>query len=384
VRDRLLVLAESLRARRWLTLLLALAIQVAVLVPLGSLLPARHILGLPGSLIALIAVMTGALGGPLLGFLSATGGAVVFFFAIAEQGERSSGPTVLVAAALWALAGVVSGLIADASRRNSQARHELTVSLTAEEAAGRAQEERAQLAASLTASLLPRLPVDHPRLEVFSLYRPGEQRLGLGGDFMDACSLPDGSLTAIIGDVAGHGPAAAALGAGLRAGWRSLVMSGVTHGSLMDTLNALVLGEERPEVFVTACLAWIDPSAGQATFVSAGHPKPLLLAEQLRRIEVPTSLPLGVEEKVGWRPGRLALPRRWTIVLYTDGLVEGRAWPSGVERYGERRLMAYLSDGERSRLDQAALLRLLSEIEQANGAALPDDVAALVVASRGE
>jgi len=382
MRDLLLVLAHGLRARRWLTLLLALAIEVAVLVPLGSLLPPRHILGIPGSLIALVAVVTGALAGPLLGFLASLGGAVVFLFAVSQLGEKSSGPTTVISVTLWALAGVISGLVADALRRSAAARQQLAVSLAEAEAAGRAQEESAQLTASLTASLLPRLPHRHPDLDLVSLYRPGEQRLGLGGDFMDAVALSDGRLVLIIGDVAGHGPAAAALGAGLRAGWRSLIMSGVTPGSLMDTLNALVLAEERPELFVTACLAWIDPAAHQATFVSAGHPKPLLLAERVTRIEVPTSLPLGVEEAVDWRPGRLALPRTWSIFFYTDGLTEGRAGLGVPERYGERRLMADLSDGFPDHLDIAALRRLVAEIESAHGEPLPDDVAALVVSTR--
>jgi serine phosphatase RsbU (regulator of sigma subunit) len=382
VRSSLPALWQLLRGRPWFVLLAALAAQVAVLVPLGSLHSPRTILGLPGSWIALLAVVVGALAGPIQGLLSAAVGGLVFFVAVAHLGRVSSLPSTLISACLWALAGLISGLIGDSLRRSSAARRALAVSLAKEEAAGKAFAERARLAQTLTASLLPRLPAHHGGLELFSLYRPGEQRLGLGGDFMDALPLAGGRLALIIGDVAGHGPAAAALGAGLRASWRSLVLSNATPQSLMETLNALVYLEERPEVFVTATLAWIDAPAGQALFLSAGHPKPLLIAGQVRRIEAPTYVPLGVEERVRWRPGRLALPTEWSILCYTDGLIEGRAWPQGSERFGERRLMAAFSNGFSQGLNEAALQKLVTEIETANGSVLPDDVAALLLCRR--
>ena len=77
----------------------------------------------------------------------------------------------------------------------------------------------------------------------------------------------------------------------------------------------------------------------------------------MRRIEAPTYVPLGVEERVRWRPGRLALPSEWSIFCYTDGLIEGRAWPQGGERY--RRAAADGCTLERfsQGLDEAALQR---------------------------
>ncbi len=70
-----------------------------------------------------------------------------------------------------------------------------------------AQSEWQQLHAQLEASLLPPLPtVTRPAIRVSTRYRAGEQRMLLGGDFIDAVERADGSLAAIIGDVAGHGP----------------------------------------------------------------------------------------------------------------------------------------------------------------------------------
>ncbi|WP_299735672.1 response regulator, partial [Pseudonocardia sp. 73-21] len=58
-------------------------------------------------------------------------------------------------------------------------------------------------------------------------YRSGRRRSLLGGDFFDAVLGPDGTVHAIIGDVCGHGPDEAALGALLRVSWRALVLAGV-------------------------------------------------------------------------------------------------------------------------------------------------------------
>ena len=58
-------------------------------------------------------------------------------------------------------------------------------------------------------------------------YRAGREDAELGGDFYDTVESPDGTVTVLIGDVAGHGPDAAALGARLRSAWRALTLAGL-------------------------------------------------------------------------------------------------------------------------------------------------------------
>ena len=62
----------------------------------------------------------------------------------------------------------------------------------------------------------------------------------LGGDFLGFIERRDGSLAFVIGDVAGRGPAAAGLGAALRAGWRALVEAGVELKDLLPGLARLL------------------------------------------------------------------------------------------------------------------------------------------------
>ena len=106
-----------------------------------------------------------------------------------------------------------------------------------------AQHDVAALYRRFQASLSPAVSVDAPGIGVATLYRPGERRMLLGGDFIDAVTRPNGSLAAVIGDVTGHGPDAAALGASLRAAWRALALRGASLQASIRTLNSLTLDE---------------------------------------------------------------------------------------------------------------------------------------------
>lgn len=245
-----------------------------------------------------------------------------------------------------------------------------------------ARAEVAGLHATLETGLLPVLPVDHPALAVVTAYRPGEDRLLLGGDFYDVLSLPDGRLALILGDVAGHGPNAAALGAKLRAGWQALTLSGADPFTIMSSLEKVVAAHRAPDLFATAVLAWIDPASHSAALLSAGHPPPLLMEKAVRRVRLRPHLPLGLGEGGSRRPTTVKLPRGWTLLFYTDGLIEGRAAPGAAERYGEAGLMSVLHRSASGRFDGKALDRVLAEVEAANGAAFGDDVAVVAVSER--
>src|SRR6266542_4809978 len=67
----------------------------------------------------------------------------------------------------------------------------------------------------------------------------------LGADFFDALELPDGTVATLLGDVAGHGPAEAAVGVALRAAWRALILTGHELGQVLDGLQE-VLVRDRP------------------------------------------------------------------------------------------------------------------------------------------
>ncbi len=91
-------------------------------------------------------------------------------------------------------------------------------------------------------------------------------------------------------------------------------------------------------------------------------------------------------ERSAWRADELTLPPGWTILLYTDGIIEGRIG-EGSERLGEaglRRMVAerITRDPAWRSNPQALLQGLLEDAERLNGGALSDDVAMLLLGAQ--
>ena len=99
----------------------------------------------------------------------------------------------------------------------------------------------------------------------------------VSGDFLDGVELPDGTIRAVIGDVAGHGPDEAALGVSLRAGWRALVLSGLPGDMTLAALEDMLITERSTtDAYATVCDVSISPNLRTAVVRSAGHPPPVL------------------------------------------------------------------------------------------------------------
>ncbi|WP_327355196.1 PP2C family protein-serine/threonine phosphatase [Streptomyces sp. NBC_01304] len=245
---------------------------------------------------------------------------------------------------------------------------------------------RAQENARLERGLLPTPLLDGASLRFAARYRPGRSRALLGGDFYDAVRTPDGTVHAMIGDVCGHGPDAAALGVELRIAWRALTFAGLCGDELLSTLQK-VLEHERPddEIFATLCTVDISPDGRRAGLCLAGHPSPLI-ARQGRLAELlpyENSGPaLGLLPKARWPRQQVELGGAWSLMLYTDGLIEGRIG-QGKERLGQDGMVEMvrrqLMEGLRG---EELLESAVSEVRALNGGELTDDVA-VVLLSRG-
>jgi serine phosphatase RsbU (regulator of sigma subunit) len=136
----------------------------------------------------------------------------------------------------------------------------------------------------------------------------------------------------VIGDVCGHGPDEAALGVALRIAWRTLVLSGQTGDTLLRTLDALLRAERQaPEIFTTLCMATISPDLRQATMRVVGHPPPVLVREGTVEVVdgTPSGPPLGIFPDAAWSVIDVPLGEEWSMMLYTDGLIEASAHEQG-------------------------------------------------------
>jgi PAS domain S-box-containing protein len=126
---------RGLRTRPQLTLLLALMAEAAYLVPIGTVSQIRHTLGIPGSLLAVTAVLSGALAGPLIGSLSGAFGGAIFYATVGQLGARISVYAILISTAMWIAVGLLSGLLAEGLREEARRRLQASIALAKAEAA---------------------------------------------------------------------------------------------------------------------------------------------------------------------------------------------------------------------------------------------------------
>jgi serine phosphatase RsbU (regulator of sigma subunit) len=214
-------------------------------------------------------------------------------------------------------------------------------------------------------------------------YRPGRDQALLGGDFYDLIELSDGTLQALIGDVCGHGPDEAALGVCLRVAWRTLVLSGRDPTQILDCLQEVLIRERhRPEVFATVATMSIGIDSGEGVMHIAGHPPPVLLGA------TPTTLgdgcggpPLGLFDEE-WPAVPVALGPEWSLMLYTDGLIEGKGGPDGTV-LGPEGLLSLITTSSSGPsvpgFEDALADTLLKTVERLNGGPMADDVAFIIV-----
>lgn len=242
--------------------------------------------------------------------------------------------------------------------------------------------------ARLERGLAPSPLLEDENAWVASCYRAGRSRALLGGDFFDLVSTFDGALHLLVGDVCGHGPDEAAIGVSLRAAWRALALAGTPPSVILQTLQHIFEQERHLRgLFATLCTLKVEPDRTAASMIRAGHPRPVLISDRsvaaISHGDGSTVVGIGNDQ---WSREQVALPRGWAILLYTDGIIEGRVG-EGSKRLGEAGLHGLIAEQIDARPDwrerpNALLAELIEGAESLNGGALSDDVAMLLVGAR--
>jgi serine phosphatase RsbU (regulator of sigma subunit) len=250
-----------------------------------------------------------------------------------------------------------------------------------------AAQASAQENARLERGLLPSPVLKDMRLSVAARYRAGGQQRLLGGDFYDVVQGPDGWVHAVIGDVCGHGPSEAALGVCLRVAWRTLVLAGQPPAEVLSATQLMLQHEQHEDaMFATVCMVSVAPGRRSCVVRLAGHPGPLLVtAGQVTELTAPACPPLGFNGSGNWAGCEVELGDRWSLLLYTDGLVEGRISGSPY-RLGTEGLMGLMRDAmgtppfDVSKVSDDALLDwLIEQVRYLNNGDLNDDIAILAL-----
>ncbi|WP_327181737.1 SpoIIE family protein phosphatase [Streptomyces sp. NBC_01334] len=239
-------------------------------------------------------------------------------------------------------------------------------------------------AVTLQRSLLPHALAGGTALELASSYLPADPTDGVGGDWFDVIPLSGARVGLVVGDVVGHGIAAAATMGRLRTAVQTLADMEMPPDELLAHLDDLVLrlsGERTDDtgaqqgatafLGATCLYAVYDPVTRRCTMARAGHPPPVVVAPDGRVSfpEPPAGPPLGLGG-MAFEATEIELAENSLIGLYTDGLVEGadRDIEEGMSRLGE---VLARSDADLATLCTSAV-RQLVPVPQ------PDDIALLL------
>jgi serine phosphatase RsbU (regulator of sigma subunit) len=169
-------------------------------------------------------------------------------------------------------------------------------------------------------------PFRLPGLRAVVRYLPASRDSRVGGDWYITAEMPGGHVLVAIGDVGGHGLAAAAGMARLRGALAGLAITGSPPQRLLGWLNDLVHHVD-PEHTASVMAGYFDPPSRVLTWAQAGHPPPVLVrGSQARPLPTPAGILLGAGRE-GYQATSVALAEGDLLLLYSDGLVERRDRP---------------------------------------------------------
>jgi PAS domain S-box-containing protein len=206
--------------------------------------------------------------------------------------------------------------------------------------------ERA-IALALQRDLLPTRLSGGRAVDVASAYLPADQHAGVGGDWYDVISLPEGRVALVVGDVVGHGIGAAATMGRMRTAVHTLTGLGLAPHEVIARLDSLAphlssAGDDRDNqgmtgLIATCIYARYDPMTRICSFARAGHTPPAILAPdgKVTFPDVPTGGPIGLG--LGqYASLDVQLAEGSVIALFTDGLIEtrGDGIDVGLDRLG--------------------------------------------------
>ncbi|MEW4571404.1 SpoIIE family protein phosphatase [Tautonia sp. JC769] len=187
------------------------------------------------------------------------------------------------------------------------------------------------------------LPEDTPTLPGLDIAGHSTYCDETGGDYYDFLELDEttqGDLIVVLGDVMGHGIAAALLMATARGVLRTRASESGSLGQLLTHVNRQLEADTGGERFMTMILMVVDAPRHAIRWASAGHDAPIVYDRRTDSfLDLPNinGLPLGLMDDSAYEEAVWdGLGAGHIVLLGTDGIWETRS-PSD-EEYGKDRL----------------------------------------------
>ncbi len=181
-----------------------------------------------------------------------------------------------------------------------------------------------EIARTVQKGLLPKELPNLINMDIASTYIPTGK---VGGDLYDIIITKDRKVALLIFDVSGHGVPAALIGAMAKMLFMYFIEKGGTPAQVFKAVNKRLASYIQTGHYLTAFLAYIDPSDNSMTYCRAGHAQPIIYHFQTGEVEFLNKgdLFLGhpsLLEIAKYHNETMTLNWHDKLVLYTDGLTE--------------------------------------------------------------
>jgi serine phosphatase RsbU (regulator of sigma subunit) len=235
-----------------------------------------------------------------------------------------------------------------------------------------------EAARRIQSALLPEKSPQIAGFEVAGLSEPAEM---VGGDYFDFLVAPDGRLFVALGDIAGHGPAAAMMMAVATGSLRTAFWLGGDVGTLLTRVNAVLEHFPPRTTMMTMMIVELDPGTRTFHYASAAHPFGYLFASSgklKRRLNVETDVPLGiVGNHVFETSPVMNLEPGESILIVSDGVLESGI--SNQRQFGEPRLLSTVELHYEQPVSEIVQAIVSAAADFRQGEAAEDDITVVIV-----
>jgi serine phosphatase RsbU (regulator of sigma subunit) len=207
---------------------------------------------------------------------------------------------------------------------------------TAERAAMKKELEVARIVQQLlvpTETVIPR-----PGVKLVGHFQPAAE---CGGDWWTVAELAGGRSLMMIGDVTGHGVAAAIItGAAKAACDLAVSMTGgvIEPNQLLQLMNVALCRVGRGQIMMTCLAMMVDATGRVLSIANAGHPNPVLVRQGIVHPLMAEGAPLGAALETTYGPIEVQTEPGDVLTAFTDGVTECENWRG--EQFSERRFRA--------------------------------------------
>lgn len=193
------------------------------------------------------------------------------------------------------------------------------------------------------------LSTDFPDQSSYAVCADMTPAAQVGGDFYDYFTVDDTHIAVTIGDVSGHGMAAALFMTLTKTLLKVYAQAGYPTEKVMTHVNRYLMQSNPEKMFVTGWIGILDLTTGILSYTNAGHNPPILIHANGETDYLPCdpNFVLGRRRRVNYIEEQIKLSVGDKLILYTDGVTEAQS--PDEDFFGDERLLPLI----RSAGDQA-------------------------------